>query len=78
MPQQEILQYTPFLNKYAYNLKEMTMRNGTVQRIWVVSIGKRRKSGEDDVITNITIEFNKFEELKDISRWDEARLRQDI
>jgi hypothetical protein len=78
MLQQESLQPTPFLNNYTYNLKEMTMRNDTVQRIWAGSIVKHRKSGEDDVITNIIIKLNKFEELKDISWWEEARLRQDI
>jgi hypothetical protein len=33
MPQQEILQHTPFLNNCTYNLKETTVRNDTVQRI---------------------------------------------
>jgi hypothetical protein len=66
------------LNNCTYNLKETTVRNDTVQRIWVESIVKHRKSGEEDVITNITIELNKFEELKDISWGEETRLRHDI
>jgi hypothetical protein len=45
----------------------MKLRNDTLLRILVESIVKNRKSGEDDVITNITIELNKFETLKEIS-----------